>query len=270
VTGLDYAINRHYDPQLARFLEPDPRGASAMGRGQPQTNNPYTYARDDPINLLDPRGLRFNLIYRGGGCTAVGSGPFTCTYYFDSFWTPDPDEYAGEDRRTERERAGRDSRRGAGRERPGRRPRGQQAATARPLSTQRAAECSAVYNKWQESNERQVRAAQALAANEKAWTSIYESGEAEFKKILMEAGGEAALYWGVGHEPRLGLALAAFRLVIFDLEASHHLEELDRLTEEWATLAAAKQDARWEANARAADLDACLFTPATSFPASDG
>ena len=57
LTGLDYAINRHYDPQLGRFLQPDPLGLGVLQISRPQSNNAYTYCGDDPINYIDPRGL---------------------------------------------------------------------------------------------------------------------------------------------------------------------------------------------------------------------
>jgi RHS repeat-associated protein len=57
VTGLDYAVNRHYDPQLARFIQPDPIGPGAIHPGQPKSNNAYTYGRGDPVNTVDPLGL---------------------------------------------------------------------------------------------------------------------------------------------------------------------------------------------------------------------
>lgn len=48
-TGLDYAVNRFYDSKLGRFTQPDP----AM-----QGRNLYAYADNDPINHIDPVGLR--------------------------------------------------------------------------------------------------------------------------------------------------------------------------------------------------------------------
>ncbi|WP_165554444.1 RHS repeat domain-containing protein [Kribbella capetownensis] len=59
ITDLDYAVNRHYDPRLGRFLQPDPLGMTAIQLGQPQGNNAYTYTESDPINRLDPAGLRW-------------------------------------------------------------------------------------------------------------------------------------------------------------------------------------------------------------------
>jgi RHS repeat-associated protein len=48
-TGLVYMRNRVYDPTTAQFLTVDP----LVGI----TGQPYNYAFDDPVNLVDPTGL---------------------------------------------------------------------------------------------------------------------------------------------------------------------------------------------------------------------
>ena len=48
---LYYYRARYYDPGLARFISEDPLGLTAG-------INPYVYAFNDPINLVDPMGLR--------------------------------------------------------------------------------------------------------------------------------------------------------------------------------------------------------------------
>lgn len=48
---LYYYRARYYDPGLARFISEDPLGLTAG-------INPYVYAFNDPINLVDPSGLR--------------------------------------------------------------------------------------------------------------------------------------------------------------------------------------------------------------------
>jgi RHS repeat-associated protein len=55
--GLDYAINRHYDPETGRFVQPDPIGENVFELADPQTLNLYTFTRDDPVNRRDPFGL---------------------------------------------------------------------------------------------------------------------------------------------------------------------------------------------------------------------
>ncbi|MEV5968134.1 RHS repeat-associated core domain-containing protein [Kribbella sp. NPDC051952] len=64
-TGLDYAVNRFYQPSLGRFLQPDPIGAAAFDPVNPASFNTYTYAGNDPVNRTDPIGLDFVSIVRG-------------------------------------------------------------------------------------------------------------------------------------------------------------------------------------------------------------
>jgi RHS repeat-associated protein len=59
VTGLDYAVNRHYDPLQGRFTQVDPIGMSSVSLASPQTLNLYAYCANDPINHTDPSGLGF-------------------------------------------------------------------------------------------------------------------------------------------------------------------------------------------------------------------
>ncbi len=55
-SGLDYAMARYYDSTAARFCSADPLGGQL---GDPQTWNRYAYARNDPVNLVDPSGEGF-------------------------------------------------------------------------------------------------------------------------------------------------------------------------------------------------------------------
>lgn len=55
--GLDYAINRHYDPETGRFLQPDRMGQETYRINDPQSLNLYSFTRADPINRRDPLGL---------------------------------------------------------------------------------------------------------------------------------------------------------------------------------------------------------------------
>ncbi|HKI05513.1 MAG TPA: Ig-like domain-containing protein [Thermoanaerobaculia bacterium] len=50
-TGLVYMRNRYYDPQLGRFITPDPLGYV-------DGPNTYGFAGNDPVNGSDPMGLR--------------------------------------------------------------------------------------------------------------------------------------------------------------------------------------------------------------------
>ncbi len=56
-TGLDYADQRYYSNQFARFMTPDPYKASG-GPAEPMSWNQYTHTRGDPINRTDVRGLQ--------------------------------------------------------------------------------------------------------------------------------------------------------------------------------------------------------------------
>ncbi len=58
-TKLDYAVNRHYDPQQGRFTQVDPIRMKSVDLTSPQTLNLYAYCTNDPINHTDPTGLGF-------------------------------------------------------------------------------------------------------------------------------------------------------------------------------------------------------------------
>lgn len=58
-TNLDYAVNRHYDPQQGRFTQIDPVGIKSTSLSSPQTLNLYAYCANDPVNHADPSGLGF-------------------------------------------------------------------------------------------------------------------------------------------------------------------------------------------------------------------
>jgi RHS repeat-associated protein len=60
-TGFDYAVNRHYASHLGRFNQVDPLGMGAASLADPQSLNLYNYVRNDPVNAVDPSGLRLNL-----------------------------------------------------------------------------------------------------------------------------------------------------------------------------------------------------------------
>jgi len=51
-TGLHYNYHRYYDPKTGRYLTPDPIGLAGMDP------NLYVYAGLNPINTIDPDGLK--------------------------------------------------------------------------------------------------------------------------------------------------------------------------------------------------------------------
>jgi RHS repeat-associated protein len=57
-TGLYDFYARAYDPALGRFLSPDPSSFEKpeVGIPDPQLLNPYSYARNSPVNYVDPDG----------------------------------------------------------------------------------------------------------------------------------------------------------------------------------------------------------------------
>jgi hypothetical protein len=55
---------RYYDPNLGRFLSVDP--GKDWDLHHPQSWNLYTYARNNPINRVDPDGKRSYLVARNG------------------------------------------------------------------------------------------------------------------------------------------------------------------------------------------------------------
>lgn len=59
-TGLSYLNARYYNPETGRFLSQDPvfwLASSADWIIDPQTQNSYSYSRNNPIRFIDPSGL---------------------------------------------------------------------------------------------------------------------------------------------------------------------------------------------------------------------
>lgn len=52
-TGLYYYGARYYDPEIGRFISPD---SVIQDPSDPQSFNRYAYARNNPVNLIDPTG----------------------------------------------------------------------------------------------------------------------------------------------------------------------------------------------------------------------
>ncbi len=62
-TGLDYAVNRHYDSGQSRFTQVDPIGMSATSLANPQSLNLYAYVENQPTNFIDPDGLLIQICH---------------------------------------------------------------------------------------------------------------------------------------------------------------------------------------------------------------
>jgi len=86
-TGLDYAVNRHYDARQGRFTQVDPIGMSAVSLANPQTLNLYAYCANDPINNVDPNGLFFGAVlgFVGRFFAGLFGGPGGNINVFGSF-----------------------------------------------------------------------------------------------------------------------------------------------------------------------------------------
>ena len=54
-TGLHYNFHRYYDPETGRYTQADPIGLAGG-------INSYAYVGNNPVNLLDPYGLRIQLM----------------------------------------------------------------------------------------------------------------------------------------------------------------------------------------------------------------
>jgi RHS repeat-associated protein len=63
-TGLYYYGGRYYDPEISRFVSPDP---FVQDPEDPQNLNRYSYVENDPINYTDPSGYFYNSAKNSGG-----------------------------------------------------------------------------------------------------------------------------------------------------------------------------------------------------------
>src|SRR5262249_1605579 len=66
--GLIDFQGRVYDPEIRRFLTPDPHVTDPLGG---QSYNRYSYVVNNPINLVDPTGFDWWDTGDGGGCIGL-------------------------------------------------------------------------------------------------------------------------------------------------------------------------------------------------------
>ena len=82
-SGLFYMQRRHYDPQTARFLQPDPIAVLKPERyvTAPRAFHPYAYAGNDPLNNVDPDGLSSGAWSGRSSASSPGSrsSPLPCS-----------------------------------------------------------------------------------------------------------------------------------------------------------------------------------------------
>jgi RHS repeat-associated protein len=69
-TGLHYNYHRYYDPATGRYLTSDPIGLQGG-------INPFTYAGNNPANLIDPKGL-----FVAGGAITIPSAILVAAAYY--------------------------------------------------------------------------------------------------------------------------------------------------------------------------------------------
>jgi len=100
VTNLDHTSFRKYDSLAGRWTSPDPLGGSLT---DPQSNNAFTYAANDPVNQVDPSGLlpciwdpsTGQYCVWGGGGDPISTPDGRRAHYLDLLEMPDPGGFAG-------------------------------------------------------------------------------------------------------------------------------------------------------------------------------
>jgi RHS repeat-associated protein len=74
-SGLDYAKFRFYNPQMNRFMSPDPADMAAMSLSNPQSWNRYAYVLNLPTVLVDPLGRQCTNGISGNSTTGAVDCP---------------------------------------------------------------------------------------------------------------------------------------------------------------------------------------------------
>jgi RHS repeat-associated protein len=60
-SGLYYYGGRYYDPEISRFISPDP---FVQSPDDPQNLNRYSYVNNNPQNYIDPSGYFFKKLFK--------------------------------------------------------------------------------------------------------------------------------------------------------------------------------------------------------------
>lgn len=96
-SGLDYAVNRHFQPQQGRYMQADPMEMETVNLHNPQELNLYAYVQNDPTNLIDPVGLKWqevtDCVVVPDSTSSTGHG-LDCTFT-KYIWVSDPGDLDG-------------------------------------------------------------------------------------------------------------------------------------------------------------------------------
>jgi RHS repeat-associated protein len=86
--GTDEAMFRRYNRWQSRFDQPDPYDGS-YDATDPQSFNRYAYVQGDPVNFIDPSGLRWQIAET---CSVI-DGDRSCRIV-GVYWIDDPDPFS--------------------------------------------------------------------------------------------------------------------------------------------------------------------------------
>jgi RHS repeat-associated protein len=86
--GTDEAMFRRYNRWQSRFDQADPY-AGSYDASDPQSFNRYAYTQGDPVNYVDPTGLRWILPQTCSTVLGVEGGGITCSFG-EAYWLDNP------------------------------------------------------------------------------------------------------------------------------------------------------------------------------------